>query len=483
VLLPGISEEAYDRKLMHLFPEQVINKRLSQLQEASRLPRFIAESAIKRLCGDNPTPDDIAALARFVKRYYPEPREKDRVLHEVLSRGQYTLLDEFKVYVDIKKGLHRADIPSLGIHDARITEATLERHLSLLEAGMWGVSTLRYSPEQNGNNAKETQSPILIDEFEPLQYSSVDLEEFKEKRKDFTTDQWISVLINTIGLNPDAYSKRGKLLLLSRLVPLIEQNVNMFELGPRATGKSFLFKNISYYTRLHSGGRVSPAVLFFHGTSKTIGDIGVRECVIFDEVNRIDFYNPDEMMGKLKDYMESGEFERGQLKRARSTCSLVFMGNIEVERDAPAERFSEVVPECMRDSAFIDRIHGFIPGWDFPKISQSDVHLANEYGFVSQYFCEILNELRKEDFQHYVAERVDLSSHPARLGIRDEKSIRRVVSGLLKILCPHGEFVDEELRMCMEIAVEYRQRVHDWLCELSPGEFQPKQFTFAIRGN
>src|SRR3972149_179177 len=155
VLLQGISEETCDRKLMHLFPEQVVNKRLSQLQEVNRLPRFIAESAIKRLCGDNPTPDDLAALARFVKRYYPEPREKDRVLHEILSRGQYTLLDEFKVYVEIKKGLHRADIPSLEIHDARITEAILERHRSLLEAGMWGVSTLKYSPEQDGNNARE----------------------------------------------------------------------------------------------------------------------------------------------------------------------------------------------------------------------------------------------------------------------------------------------------------------------------------------
>ena len=468
---------------MHLFLEQVINKRLSQRQEVSRLPRFIAESAIKRLCGNDPAPGDLAALARFVKRYYPEPKEKDKVLHEIISRGQYTLLDEFKVYVDIKKGLHRADIPCLGIHDARITEAILELHKSLLEAGMWGVSTLKYAPEPNEKAGKDAQSPILIEEFEPLQYSSVDLEEFKEKRKHFTTEEWISVLVNTIGLNPDVYSIRGRLLLLSRLVPLVEQNVNMFELGPRATGKSFLFKNISYYTRLYSGGRVSPAVLFFHGTLKTIGDIGVRECVIFDEVSKIDFYNPDEMMGKLKDYMENGEFERGQLKRARSTCSLVFMGNIEVEKDAPVERFSEVVPECMRDSAFVDRIHGFIPGWEFPKISQSDVHLANGYGFVSQYFCEILNELRKEDFQHYVADRVDLSSHPTRLGIRDEKSIRRVASGLLKILCPHGEFGNEELKTCMDIAVEYRQRVHDWLCELSPGEFEPKQFTFTIKGN
>jgi len=475
-----MSQESVDSKLKRLFADQVVNKRLSQRQEVSRLPRFIAESAIKRLCGDNPTPNDFTALEKFVKRYYPEPREKDRVLHDILRKGQYTLLDEFKVRVDIKRGFPKADIPSLEIHDARITNAILERYRPLLEAGMWGISTLKYSLEPN-KTEEVTQSPICIEEFEPLQYSSIDLKEFKQKRKQFTTKEWVCAIINTIGLNPDVYSERGRLLLISRLIPLIEQNVNMFELGPRATGKSFLFKNVSYYTRLYSGGRVSPAVLFFHGTYKTLGDIGVRECVIFDEVSKIDFHNPDEMMGKLKDFMESGEFERGLLKRARSSCSLMFMGNIEVLGDKPAQEFTNTVPECMRDSAFVDRIHGFIPGWELPKILQSDIHLSSGYGFVSQYFCEVVNELRKEDFQHYISENVGLTSLPAGLGIRDEKSIRKIAAGMLKILCPHGEFTDEELRMCLGIAVEYRQRVHDWLCQLSIGEFKPKQFGYSIR--
>ena len=477
----GNSQEHVNSKLRRLFPDHVVNKKLYQLREVSRLPRFIAESAIKRFCGDDAKPQDLAELATFVNRYYPEAKMKDRVLHELFSRGHYTLLDEFKVRVDIKKGIYRVEVPCLGIYDARIRATLLEKHRALLEAGIWGVSTLNYSPEFDYGTHKDLNSPVIMTEFEPLQYSTVNIEEFKEKRKLFTTEEWIWAIISTIGLKPEAYSQRQRLLLLSRLVPLVEQNVNILELGPRATGKSFLFKNISYYARLFSGGRISPAILFYHGNLKTLGEIGVRECVIFDEISKVEFYNPDEMMGKLKDYMESGEFERGLLRRVRSTCSLVLMGNIEVQRNLPAEEFSDVLPECMRDSAFVDRIHGFIPGWELPKIMQSDLHLSNGYGFVSQFFCEVMNELRKNDFQHYIADRVELSSQGGRLGIRDEKSIRKLASGILKILCPHGEFSDEELKISMDIAVELRQRVHDWLCRLSPGEFETKRLCYSIR--
>jgi ATP-dependent Lon protease len=474
-------QEHLDSKLRRSFPDQIVNKKLYELREVSRLPRFIAESAIKRFCGDNVKPKDLAEMAKFVNRYYPEAKMKDRVLHELFTKGQYTLLDELKVRVDIKNGIHKVEVPCLGIYNARVRASLLEKHKDLLEAGIWGVSTLNYSPEFNYGAQQELNSPIIMTEFEPLQYSTLNIEEFNEKRKHFSTEEWICAIINTIGLNPDVYSHRQRLLLLSRLVTLVEQNVNVLELGPRATGKSFLFKNISYYTRLFSGGQVSPAVLFYHGNFKTLGEIGVRECVIFDEISKVEFNNPDEMMGKLKDYMESGEYERGTLKRVRSTCSLVFMGNVEVRGNLPAEEFSNVIPECMRDSAFVDRIHGFIPGWELPKIMQSDLHLSKGYGFVSQYFCEVMNQLRKEDFQHHIAERVELSAEGGNIGIRDEKSIRKIASGILKILCPHGEFSTEELGISMDIAIELRQRVHDWLCKLSPGEFEIKRLCYSIK--
>jgi len=330
-----------NEKLLQAFPNEIINKRLSRLQEVSRLPRFISEYAIKEICGEDPTASDLAQLSSFVKKYYPEPKERDRILHELMTRSEYTLLDSFKTSVDIKLGVHKVEIPCLRIHDARILYSILERHKALLESGIWGIATLKYAPSTIEDEV--SLSPILITDLKPLQYSGVDLAEFKEKRRLFTTEEWMVALINTVGLNPDVYTERGKLLLLSRLIPLVEENVNLFELGPRATGKSFLPKNISYYTRLYSGGRISPAVLFFHGSYKLIGDIGVRDYVIFDEIGRVNFYNPDEMMGKLKDFMESGEFERGMLKRARSGCSLMFTGNIEVEGEVPTEDFSAVL--------------------------------------------------------------------------------------------------------------------------------------------
>jgi ATP-dependent Lon protease len=253
------------------------------------------------------------------------------------------------------------------------------------------------------------------------------------------------------------------------------------ELGPRATGKSFLFKNISWYIRLYSGGQVSPAVLFYHGTFKTLGDIGVRDLVVFDEVGRIDFKNPDEVMGKFKDYMESGEFERGTLKRSRSNCSLVFQGNIEIDKNLPTEDFSTVMPQCMNDSAFVDRIHGMIPGWEMPKIKQSDLHLCNGYGLITDYFCEVMHELRKESFSYNISKRLILSAEGDDVNIRDQKAIQRVCSGIMKLLSPHNSNDPDALEIAAKIAVEYRQKIHDWLCLLSPGEFHPKTIRFQIK--
>jgi len=469
-----------DAKLREIFPNEIVNKRLSLTQEVSRLPRFIGEFAIKQICGDNPDPSALATLAKFVKKYYPEPKEKDRVLHEVMTKGEYTLLDEFKVRVDIKQQRHLVEIPSLRIYDAMIMQSILETNRPLLEAGMWGTATLQYEPKTLPEEG-EGQTPIVITKFDPLQYSGIDLEDFKKRSLEFTPDEWLDVLMNSLGMNPQVYSRRSKLLYISRLLSLIEPNINMVELGPRATGKSFLFKNISYYTRLYSGGQISPAVLFFHGTFKTMGDIGVRDCVVLDEVSRIHFQNPDEIMGKLRDYMESGEFERGSLKRARSGCGLVFMGNIEVHGTMPVEDFSNVMPECMRDSAFVDRIHALIPGWELPKIEQSDIHLSQGYGFITDYFCEIMHEFRKESRQYHFHDRVELHSDQGKVTIRDQKSIFRVASGLSKLLYPGGQMDNEILGTCLDLALEYRQRVHDWLCALSPGEFTKKKLNYTIR--
>ncbi len=472
-----------DLRLKEVFPDEVVNKRLSRVQQLDRLPRFISEYAVKELAGDSEEPAGMATLANFVKQFYPEPKDRDRVLNEIMTRGEYTLLDEFKVRVDPKRGLRRVEIPSLQIHDAMIVPSLLEQHKELLEAGMWGTAKLSYQPLVVAEEeTAQTQTPIIVTAFNPLQYSNIRLDDFVEKRKQFSLDEWIDILMQTLGVNPDVYTPRGRLIYISRLIPLVEPNVNMIELGPRATGKSFLFKNISYYVRLYSGGQVSPAVLFYHGTFRTLGCVGVRDCVVFDEVSRIDFKNPDEMMGKLKDFMESGEFERGQLRRARSSCSLMFMGNIEIQDRLPAEDFNVVVPGCMRDSAFVDRLHGMVPGWELPKIEQSEVHLSNGYGFITDYFCEIMHELRKEGFLYHVSKRLSLEADGGKVTIRDQRSIQRLVSGMMKLLSPHDREDSAALDLAARIAVEYRQRIHDWLVALSPGEYRPKTLRYSLIG-
>lgn len=468
-----------DNKLRQVFANEVVNKRLSRVQQLDRVPRFISEYAVKELMGDGEDTSAVNRLTDFVRQYYPEPKDKDRVLYEITTKNEYTLFDEFKVRVDARDGSTKVEIPSLGIRDAMIMPNVLMANKDLLETGMWGTAKLRY---QRGVLDDETsQTPIMMSEFDPLQYGEIRIEDYKSRREQFSLEEWIDVLMQTLGMNSAAYTERTKLLYISRLVPLVENNVNMMELGPRATGKSFLYKNISWHVRLYSGGQVSPAVLFYHGTFKTLGDLGVRDLVVFDEVSRIDFKNPGEVIGKFKDYMESGEFERGLLKRSRSNCSLMFQGNIDIEGNLPTEDFSAVMPECMNDSAFVDRIHGMIPGWEMPKIKQSDVHLCNGYGLITDYFCEVMHELRKESFSYNVSKRISLSAEGGEVNIRDQKAIQRVSSGIMKLLSPHDSNDAKALTIAAKIAVEYRQRIHDWLCVLAPGEFHPKIILFEVR--
>jgi ATP-dependent Lon protease len=246
----------------------------------------------------------------------------------------------------------------------------------------------------------------------------------------------------------------------------------------RNTGKTYTYLNTSHYTRIFSGGRVSPAVLIWNLARNIPGEITTKDCVVFDEISKIEFTSADEMMGKLKLYMESGFVERG-VKRGISQCSLMFMGNVDVRGEMPIEDFTYVLPEVMRDPAFIDRIHGFIPGWEIPKIGKLDVYISKHYGFVIDYFAEILHELRKKtEFYYKVSDNVELSNITG----RDEKAIKRLAGGLLKFICPHEEVSDDELKLALDLAVEYRQRIADWLHFMKPGEYERKKIGYKVRG-
>lgn len=471
-----------DSKVKSAFPSYVVRKEL--VHEISRLPRFISEYLVSKFySGSEPTQEETKKLQDFVATHFPELRDKDKILHDIMTQGSYALMDEFKVETDIKGARHRLLIPCLNVRDAKILPTILEDNTDLLRSGMWGIATLKYAPEETQDllTPRQDASPVLMTKFTPFEVVNVKLSDFASKRQFFTTSEWIDLLIRSIGLNPEIYTDEQKLLLLLRLVPLVESNCNVLELGPKATGKTFLYRNISYSTRLIAGGRVSPATLFYNIATKTVGEIGVRDCVALDEISKLTFSNSEEMIGKLKDYMVDGFFERGP-KKAHARASLVFMGNVESTSPTPTTKDTiSALPAFMRDSALLDRIHCFIPGWDLPKIMQSAQHLASGYGIVADYLSEVFHQMSlKGSYWDLISERVKLTSMDS-VTIREEKAIKKVASGMLKLLCPDRKCEDREISTAVKTAVDARRRVNALLSSISPQEFKKdKQVIFSI---
>uniref|UniRef100_A0A7J3X5J6 BREX system Lon protease-like protein BrxL n=1 Tax=Thermofilum pendens TaxID=2269 RepID=A0A7J3X5J6_THEPE len=461
-------------KTLRVFGDAAVEKSLARMDVISRLPRFIAEYLVSKYYRKGG--DWVSAVTRVVQEYYPDPKDKEVVLSRLLREGSVRLIDEYRVSVDLRRGAYVLHIPNLQIQGALVEPMLVEKYERLL-SGLWGVGLLEYAPWVSSQPNLEGLLPVLLSDFEPFQVYNLDLKVFIDGRRQFTLWEWVDLLIRSVGLNPSAYSWRQKLLLLVRLVPLCEGNVNLLELGPRATGKTYLYRNISYYTRIYAGGTVSAAVLFYNAALRKLGDIGLKDAVVFDEVAKINFRDPGEIVPKLKDYMADGHFERGPLPRAHSTCSLVFMGNVELEDIASASGIFGHLPEFMKDSALLDRVHGFVPGWDLPKVTSE--HLAKGYGLAADYFSEVLHRLRYTSFRKIVEDTLELWGG---YSIRDQEAVKRILSGLLKLLFPHGEFDRSELSAAAELAVELRQRVANLLSALSPHEYPRRRLEVRVRG-
>ena len=455
-------------RFAEVFKGLVVDKTLVHNQYISKLPRYVSEYLVSKLCRKN----DCRKLVDFIRKYYPDPADRDKYLHELMVKGKIKIIDELKVTVDVRKGILKAIIPSLGLKDAGIYDSIVAEHENLLRTGMWGIIELSYKPDN--------EFKVIVTGFTPFQVSRVDLDWFLEATRKFNPREWVDVVISTIGLNPAAYSWEEKLVLLLRLVPFVEANSNLAEFGPRATGKTFLYRNISYYSRIISGGRVSPAQLFYNIVTKQPGLIAIKDVVVFDEVNRIRFTNEDEVVGKLKDYMESGFFERGP-KQAHSDCSLVFIGNVDDEilvDENPVKYLLNVLPGFMKDPALLDRIHGFIPGWRLPKIMVSSIHLSKTIGLVIDFYAEILHQLRRIDYRKMVLDYVELGRS---FTIRDEKAIARTISGLIKVIAPHGELDKQLFKEIVDIAIKSRIYVKQLLHLLLPNEYPSPSLEYNVR--
>lgn len=476
-----ISLTGIDEKVLKVFGDLAVEKSLARLEIVSRLPRFIAEYLISKYYQKDPK-NWMTHIIEIVNEYFPDPREKDKILSKAKREGKITLIDEYKVYVSLKRNMYYLQIPNLQINDALVSDTIVSRYERIL-SGLWGIGTLEYRPEllenplTGRNNTHFT--PLVLVDFAPFQVYNIDPKIFIEGRSKFTTEEWINFLIKSIGLNPDVYSKRQKILLLFRIVPLVEGNVNLLELGPRATGKTYLYRNISYYTRIYAGGTVSAARLIYDARMGVLGDIGTRDVVIFDEIAKVKFTNPDEIVSKLKDYMVDGFFERGQLKRAHSDCSLVFIGNIEMEEGRILGDVKDYLPNFMKDTAFLDRIHGLLPGWELPKILKSETHLAKGYGLAADALSELFHRLRTYSLEALVNDHIELVGNYT---IRDEKAVRKLLSGIIKLVFPNGEFNKTELQEIANVAAELRQSIANVLTEMAPYEFPKKELSVKVRG-
>jgi len=464
-LYDDVPLSALDNKARQVFGEQVVVKSLAQQAFFHGLPRYVAEYLIAKYVRPDAWREDLAKVQGKIKDLLPNLERRELLKERLLRSGELILIDNVEARVDLRNGQRWARIPALNDDRVRVPPTILEQHPGLLLGGLWGTAKVHYSPETDGENPNELMT------FTPFQVGPPDVDKYRSARTQFTTEEWMGLILQSAGYNPEAFpQRRTRLLLLARLLPLVERNLNLVELGPRQTGKTFLLRNTSPRVFTISGGRTTPANLFVNLATKAVGILGTRKVVVFDEIAHTSFGDEDATISTLKDYMESGQFSRGA-KTFATDASLVFTGNLDVDGELPDPRYRhlfEPLPRELVDSAFLDRVHGYLPGWEIPKITPAA--LSAGVGFVTDYFGEVLARMREEDFQDRIRS-LDFATGMTR---RDQTAVERIASGLIKLIYPDGRFNDAERTEVAMLACELRQRVHSQLAEIAPGEFKAR---------
>ena len=466
--------EELKAKLREHFDGKIVRKDLTKkIKEGANVPVYVLEFLLGQYCSSD-DPEIIEKGVENVKKIladnFVRPDEAQKILSLLRARGAYTVIDKITVGLNIKKDVYEAEFSNLGLKGIPISEDYPEKYDRLLCGGIWCIVQLEYEFVEEDKQGL----PIHILKLTPIQMPHVDINELKQGRKAFSQEEWMDVMLRSIGMEPDRLSPREKWLLLLRMVPLVENNFNLCELGPRSTGKSHLFKEISPNSILVSGGQTTVANLFYNMARKTVGLVGLWDCVAFDEVAGINFKDKDGIQ-IMKDYMASGSFARGKEEKAAS-ASMVFVGNINQSVDVllkTSSLFDPFPPEMGTDTAFLDRMHCYIPGWEIPKFRPE--HFTDDYGFITDYLAEFLRELRKEQYG-------DALDHYFRLGKnlnqRDTIAVRKMVGGLIKLLYPDGEYTKDQLEEILRLALEMRRRVKEQLKKLGGMEFYDVNFSY-----
>jgi len=492
------TREIIKGKLRQYFDGKIVRKDLTKkIKEGANVPVYVLEFLLGQYCSS----DDEEVIEKGVKNIkkiladnFVRPDEAQKILSALRAKGNYTIIDKVTVSLNIRKDQHEAEFSNLGLSGIPIEDSYPEKYDRLLCGGIWCIIQLEYVSESkleedmlsgivdiDGNpvqsrkkKLKETVSPIKIIKLTPIQMPHVDIEEFKSARRQFSKDEWMDIMLRSIGMEPDTLTCREKWLLLTRMIPLVENNFNLCELGPRSTGKSHLFKEISPNSILVSGGQTTVANLFYNMGRKTIGLVGLWDCVAFDEVAGIHFKDKDGIQ-IMKDYMASGSFARGKEEKAAS-ASMVFVGNINQSVDVllkTSSLFDPFPPEMGTDTAFLDRMHCYVPGWEIPKFRPE--HFTDEYGFITDYLAEFIRELRKEQYGDALDQYFRLGKN---LNQRDTIAVRKMVGGLVKLIYPDGAYTKQELEEILQLALEMRRRVKEQLKKLGGMEFYDVNFSY-----
>lgn len=477
ICMAGLND--LDRKLLEHFRGYVVRKDLVRsVKVGANVPVFVLEYLIANSCS---TDDEekirtgMENVKRVLSEHYVSPEESTLIHSKIRERGRHKIIDKISVELDSKKDVYWAKLQNSNIKNGNISDDLVKQHEKMLMGGIWAIVDVAYDP-----NIKVGQNifPFVITDIKPIQLSSFDNTKIITKRKEFTKSEWLDILLRSCGYEPsaDGVTERIKMLLLSRLLPMVESNFNFIELGPRSTGKSFVYKELTPYAVLISGGQGTVAKLFVHGSTGKVGAVGQWDAICFDEATDKIFKERD-AIPLMKDFMESGSFSRaGAGGEITGVASIILNGNINQPVETilqTSHLFSPLSDEVNSDTAFLDRIHFYLPGWEMIKFSPQ--HFTSGFGFSTDYFSEALKSLRRVTYTDALENYFSLGSH---LKQRDTKPVKKTVSGLIKLMHPDGQYTKEDLKAYLEIALEMRRRVKEQLKRIGGMEFWDTNFSY-----
>lgn len=464
--------DVLDIKLNQSFAGKVVRKDLTkQIKEGANVPVYVLEYLLGMYCAtdDEATiKDGIQKVKQILAENYVRPDESEKIKAKIKEKGRFKIIDRVTAKLNEKADRYEGLLSNINLKNVIIDDSYIRKYEKLLAGGIWSILTLEYWFDENSKD-----SPFKIVELKPIQMPETDISDFIAHRQDFTLEEWIDVICRSVGMEPVNLDEKTKWHLVARMIPFVEKNFNICELGPRGTGKSYVYDEISPYSILISGGQTTVANLFYNMSTRTVGLVGMWDVVAFDEVAGINMKDKDGIQ-IMKGFMANGSFSRGK-ESVNADASMVFVGNINgsIENLVKTSHLLSPFPKDMIDTAFFDRFHHYLPGWEVPKMRPE--FFTNAYGFISDYYAECLREMRKRNFSDVISQFFRLGKD---LNQRDTIAVKRTVSGLVKMLFPDGKYTKEDIAKCLEYALVGRRRVKEQMKKIGGMEFYDVHFSY-----